>query len=569
MATRRVILKVKKPFAKGKGLGSGADMKRHLNNLLPADHLACLHSGGFLLGPPSVSHGKEAKHRDWIRRMVQKWSAELAVKSRRTNDGFKIILRLVPDAVNDLTFSKHSTTQALLGIWEKAIELFRLRRGWTAPAGELGWICGGLDDSGGAHLHVILFPTSKDGHPLHAGADGEEGHLAEISAMANLAAEIYWRDYLGAAYQDPDYRKSISTIPIFEPPLPSHGYLVNGKFVVKCRKSNLGETPKINTALIARDMLSDTMISLNIGSPLMRPDHKGIIRLQSLVAIKMVFNDSQWLFPILYKKRTPSQIIEIQEKLPDEYLMIKALIEELGRSGHLPTRRLVDKIAQSEVESTFVALYLSVGIQGQQTNETTLKIGKNLAGSYQKYIQSLSAEKIGAILKIRDKIKTGALKTKLRACSYRSALRSIAPNNSDSRTACILLALIRGAERIGHFLDSMYDEINTGINYAGTNGSVNIQKLEWSIDNGQMVRNNALGAPWPPHFDPLNVFVPLMSQEPKTFEQTLDEAELSEAVQSRYAANPGALSRMIRITQSKEIQRQQRIRECIRVNPQV
>jgi hypothetical protein len=540
-------------------------MKRYLRNLLPADQLACLYSGGFLLGSPSASPPEETKQRDWIKRMIQKWSAELAGKSRRTNDGFRIILSMVPDAERDLTDSKHSTSQALLEIWEKTIELFRLRHG----CGELGWICGDRPDSGSAHLNIILFPTTKDEQPLLDGADGGEPPLVEIFAMANLAAEIYWRDYLGFAHQDPDYQKTISKVPIYEPPLPSCDSLIKGKAVVNSRKSNLKETPKINAALIARDMLSDTMISLNMGSPLRKSAHKGISRLESLVAIKITFKDKNWVIKQIINEKSTAQTREVQEKLPDEYLIIKDLIDELGRSEHLPTRRLVGEIAQNEVESAFVALYLAVGIQGQPSNETTLKFGAKLAAGYQDAVKKLPDEKIAAAWNRRGEFQVGATKTKLRACSYRNALRAIASNKPDSRSARILLTLIRGAELIGHLLDAMHDEITMGIDYAGTNGRKNIQKLEWSIDNEQMVRKNALGAPWPPHFDPITVFVPLMGSEPKTLEPPLDEAAPAETVQSSYSANSGILNRMIRITQSKEIDRRQRIRECILDNRQV
>lgn len=602
MPIRRVILAKTKTFAKGSAKGERASIRKYLQRYMDVvekqlvkhgefgekpkqgeelRHLAedetsgVLHTGGFFGRDKSPGHPERNKQKGWISRLSEIWTNELRLNPKRTNDGVRFVLSLAPRAVGDLTESGRSPHQALLDIWETTIRLYRARHGWQKPEDELSWVLGAHDDTDNYHFHIAIFPTTKSGKNLklsdNRGSKGRGNDLSEFIAIANIAAEIYWRENLGLHYQDPDYQKAVSINPTEEPPLPAYDDYLAGRAVVEARSTERPKPPEINTSVIAREMLPDLMIAIGAKPPLRKSKRKGLSRLKSLVCASLKFGKLDWAGRRLMELTgSPSKAIAaLNEKFEGEKEVIHKLGQNLAKSPHKPTSMLGKALQEDKYETAHAMLSLILGQEDDPDRQTLATEGTKLAKAYQAASEQPQAA-IEVIPLAQGTFRKLSIRLKVSTQRYRDALRSfisrtITGSDGSTKTTMELLStLIRGAERLSQMADATIDEMGETTR-PGPDGKpvVNLTNNEWNIVGGKMVLKRGKSLPWPLHFDPATVFAPLEHTKPEIRQSTIDQSSPDKPETRLEAAHEteGILKRIVRIIQPRELARRRMERQ--------
>lgn len=164
-------------------------------------------AGGFLRNRRSPGKTEPRKQKAWVHEIVKEWGLLLRTMTRRKNDGSRMALTISKKTIEDLTRCGISPDIAAQEILQDGLELYARRHGWKKES--LGWISGFHHDRDHFHLHVLLFPTTKEGHPLRLSngneKDGEvRDDLTDLTGAVNVAAEMFYQRYLPYEVQDPE-----------------------------------------------------------------------------------------------------------------------------------------------------------------------------------------------------------------------------------------------------------------------------------------------------------------------------------------------------------------------------
>jgi hypothetical protein len=166
-----------------------------------------LWAGGFFQNRRSPGKKEPRKQKAWIQNMAQEWGMALRTMSKRKNDGSRMALTISPKTVQEMTHCGIAPDIAAQEILQDGLDLYARRHGWKMES--LGWLAGFHHDRDHLHMHVLLFPTTKEGHPLRLSngneKDGEvQDDLTDLTGAINVAAEMFYQRYLPYQVQAPE-----------------------------------------------------------------------------------------------------------------------------------------------------------------------------------------------------------------------------------------------------------------------------------------------------------------------------------------------------------------------------
>jgi hypothetical protein len=336
-------------------------------------------------------------------------------------------------------------------------------------------------------------------------------------------------------------------------------------------------------------MIPDAMLAFG-ASPIRKPKRKGIARIKSLIAAIIPFGKQQDLWKFISTKPSEAKRQELEEKFPEEAQMIELAIQAMLKSKNVNTRKLGANLNKDEKTRIWAILDLAIGNQPEPDDGFTADEAESLASKYEKGVEKASEEVVKSSLKRSDVLRKDSSLSRLRAKTYRAALRSLKketrvlnmqkpgadpkPDKTEIATkkqaSRILQFLIRGASRIGHLFDGARDEIFSAI--AAKKPGPKNKKF-----------------PWPLHFDPETVISPLkrgrgksagvqMSAQYESYEEfpdldsNQDASEKSEA-EAKKGTSPTdrpetVMNRMVRVVKYRVRDRRLRTRE-LRLNPEM
>lgn len=209
-----------KPGPGGKGGG-----KRKGFWINPSTHrTGVLWAGGFFGNIRSPGKCCPRKQRKWIREFSKDWCLKAYGMPKRKNDGTRMVLAVSDKTVEELTSCGIPADLAIQEILGKGMAIYAEKQGWEA--GDIGWLAGFHHDNEHLHLHVLLFPTTKNGEPLRLSNRNANGgkvrdDLTDITGAMNVAAEIYYQRFLPYRVQSPEvqlawFKETPAPIPLVE-----------------------------------------------------------------------------------------------------------------------------------------------------------------------------------------------------------------------------------------------------------------------------------------------------------------------------------------------------------------
>ena len=512
------ILRVKISRCHTYGIGqvtrdAGRSLKRYLTRYVEAGESdGSLFTGGFFGVRQSPGRDNRYKQLDWIRLTVNRWNRELGPRVLRGCDGIRLTLKFEKRPFMDLVESKIDTEQSLLEIWTQTIELLRMRHGWNNPDGELAWISAAKP---GRPILIALFPTSRSGVPLETLYQNGPQFFPELTAIVNMAAELFWREHLRYGYQTPEYKKWIGIDPMEEPPLPPIADYSEAK-VARMRSSG-HDKPALKLMLLPKDAVADIELALGIDNTFRKPRHEGMCRLRSMVAVSGPRDKLgiQFWKLLQYRTRIPAAAIgALKEGFRDEAICIDALANDLKKWVRPPERLVADKLESGDQDWAVALFDLVLGLEDDAGNVAVLAKGAALAEEMESRIKRLRDEYLPELWKHRGDLVRRSIGARLRARQYRNAARSVALQLGESSQVVLVLSrLACGAVRASDILDARLDEFEAGFEHKSGVFERRIARRDWAIAKGKMVGIVNDGVPWPPHFDPIAVFGVLQAGE--------------------------------------------------------
>lgn len=505
--------------------------------LLPVEKTGVFYTGGFLGEETSPGAIEPKKQKGWIRRFTSRYVRALEKSPKRRSDGFRFVMSMSPDAVADLTKANVSCDQAMREVWRTTMELYKERHGWNTHGEDIAWVAGAHHDTDNAHLHVLLFPTTKSGQLLRTNnARGPQriDDLNELVAMANIATEIFWRELLPLNLQSPEFREAIKTNPQQEPPLPTMDFFRAHSGIPGRRKE---EEEIVRKPIFMLDSKFDDDQNLEYGEISMLSKIKkkiglvrGRIQLRATVAIALKWANKKLKFFGIVKsleddEQSSKAKINLSKEFPREAKDLDTLTEVSELIENKKTRKELKEIISNNSLYTAALLSRIAGdIEPDEIeNNSVLEWSGKLASVFENATtKDDNQSKLLAIVKEGQITKDQKQKEELRTLTYRRIKRALERTLNISRNlseiikpalACID-KIIRGSKRVSLVLEA---RTNEALNSVSTSDSgkalMRSEKREWELEKTPtgfefIVKKND-GKPWPAHLDPDTVIEPL------------------------------------------------------------
>ena len=515
--------------------------------LLPVEKTGIFYTGGFLGEEASPGAMQANKQKGWIRRFTSRYVRALEKCPKRRSDGYRFVMSMSPEAIAGLTKSNISCDQAMREIWRTTMELYKERHGWNEPGEDIAWIAGAHHDTDNAHLHVLLFPTTKSGNLLRTNnARGPQriDDLNELIAMANIATEIFWRELLPLNLQSQEFKDGLQQNPDVEPALPTIESF-KAKSGIPGRRSE--EEPVVSKPISLLDTKSKEDQDLEYGDiPILSKLRKkiglvrGRIQLKATIAIALKWAKKKIkFFGVLKtlqdkdKEDYLNQVEKIKMGLVREFPAESNDLENLIKSESLlekgRSKKELKEIISNPSEYTGALLARIAGDLGPEdiNNEVTLEWAGKLAQVFENATtEKDSQSKLLAIKNEGEGAKEQKTQEERRTLTYRRLKRVLERQakldlSNGGIIALSLLCLdkmIRGSKRISLVLEARTNEAQYSVNPPDpTSGKLSMRKeqREWSLEKTPdgvglefIVKENQ-GKPWPRHLDPDTVIEPL------------------------------------------------------------
>jgi hypothetical protein len=494
--------------------------------LMPDEQEGVLWTGGFLGMSKSPGNREKNKQKHWIKKTLKTWNQLLQHKTRRRNDGFRFVLSLSPESLQQITQTGLSPDQTLREIWRKTLKLYRQHHQWNTPENEIGWISGAHHDTNNTHLHILLFPTTLSGKPLRTNnqrGPNKENDLNNLIALTNIAAEIHWRENLPLALQSPLYTQLLSQTPDEEPPIPElnsfnipNGILPQQKLQTPQEPTPpTAAAPTWNTSLLNPEQKIQT--ELETGKQTLLQSIKAethpypeIEILQNTITTFEVWREKK-IQPWAAKKQltNPNTLKSLHEKLPDETAALLSLKSLLPLIHSKKTKSLLVEILEGPTQG-HALLALTTGLKEKPNPNETLQGLQKMAAIYEKAItEKTPKEKLASIHEEGNWAKKEKQQEALRTHQYTKLLRTIKKlqkqNIPTQNAAKILETLINGSQTLTNALQARHKEAHHAtILLPNQTVTYHITPREWSLNEttNQFEPVPSQGKPWPPHLDP-------------------------------------------------------------------
>ena len=190
----------REPAYEGKHDPTGKKKANTKNWKNPKTHVTgVLWAGGFFENKRSPGNKQPRNQKAWVRDFVHDWSLLLRKMNKRKNDGNRLTLTLSKQTVQDMNVCGVPADILAQEILQDGMDIYAKRHGWKRK--DLGWLAGFHHDKDHLHLHVLIFPTTKQGVPLKLSngneKDGEiSNDLTDLTGAVNVAAEMFYQRYL-------------------------------------------------------------------------------------------------------------------------------------------------------------------------------------------------------------------------------------------------------------------------------------------------------------------------------------------------------------------------------------
>jgi hypothetical protein len=510
--------------------------------LLPQERTGVFYTGGFLGEGESPGNSEANKQKGWIRRFTTNWVKALEKNNTRRNDGFRFILGLSPQTVKELTACGISCDQAMREIWCTTVSLYRERHGWTSPQDDIAWLAGAHHDTDNAHMHIMLFPTTKSGKILRTNnSRGKEriNDLNDLIAMSNIATEIYYREYMPFKYQSSEFKSELMQSPEQEPRIPDleEFEIPSGIAGDKFRKQKDEEEENISWEDIKpldskrKDEIAQEYGVVSFINKIRKRVEgiRGRLILGAIATIAKVWEKKKLkFFPTIKSLNNPTegkQILEkIQDTFPEEEDAMKRLeiVRDLEIISREKTRLRLNKIIENDQERGHTIINMAIGLRENITDTEAQKIAPTLLANFEAGIKaSDNSKKLELVEQEGLRSLNEKKKEDSRRLEYQSIRRSLKVNLKEepSKGESILKAIeilnqmIEGSKKVSLSLEARYLEAKYSIEKTEKGLQVKNEDREWDLENAAqsyklIVRSNK-GKPWPPHLDPDTVILPL------------------------------------------------------------
>lgn len=513
--------------------------------LLPVEKTGVFYTGGFLGEESSPGAMQANKQRGWIRRFTSRYVRALEKCPKRRSDGYRFVMSMSPEAVAGLTKSNISCDQAMREIWRTTMELYKERHGWNDPGEDIAWIAGAHHDTDNAHLHVLLFPTTKSGKLLRTNnARGPQriDDLNELIAMANIATEIFWRELLPLNLQSQEFKEALRQNPDVEPALPTIESF-KARSGIPGKKTE--EEPVVSNPISLLDKRSKEDQDIEYGDiPILSKLKqkiglvRGRIQLKATIAIALKWAKKKIKFfgvlktlqergKVDYVEQIEKVKVGLVKEFPEESKDIETLITSGGAIIKGKGRQELSNIISSTSEYTGAILARIAGDLPPEeiNNETTLEWAGKLAQVFENATtEKDSQSKLLAIHNEGEGAKEQKVEEEKRTLVYRKLKRALErqaklyPDNQDiiNRGLLCLDKMIRGSKRICLVLEARTNEAKYSVSPPDpTSGRLSMRKeqREWALEKTptgfEFIVNGNQGKPWPKHLDPDTVIEPL------------------------------------------------------------
>ena len=505
--------------------------------LLPVEKTGVFYTGGFLGEETSPGSAEANKQKGWIRRFTSRYVRSLEKSPKRRTDGYRFVMSMGPEAVKNLTSSNISCDQAMREIWRTTIDLYRERHGWSNPKDDLAWIAGAHHDTDNAHLHVLLFPTTKSGKLLRTNnARGKErvDDLNEMIAMANIATEIFWRELLPLNMQSNEFKEQLINNPDLEPALPTIESF-KARSGIPGQRRDEEEIPNKPITTLDSKFAEDQ--NLEYGEiPILSKIKKkiglirGRIQLRATVAVALKWTNTKLkFFGIIKSLNNEEQCEKISQDLKKNFPIESQDLNYLkAAQGIIENKKVQEEIAELfSSKSNYTSLLLA-RISGDSQpedidNSTVLDWSSKLANVFenattkkdsQTKLLAIYKEGLSALdQKQNEEQKTLKYRRIRRGLEKLLKLNETLRGNLEPALKCIK-KVIRGSKRISLVLEARNNEAKNSVSIS-TDGkaSMRTEKREWQLTKTEEglsfeVKENE-GKPWPSHLDPDTVIEPL------------------------------------------------------------
>lgn len=523
-----------------------------------------IYSGGFLQEDPSPGASKPRMQEAWIKRKVSTWMDLITPQTKRTSDGHRIVLSLAPLETKELTKCGISGEEALKDIWETTLELYKEKHGWEQE--ELAWVGGTHHDTNNLHLHILLFPTTKSGIALRTsnqrkGEDRKIDDLDEFRAMANQAAELYWRKTLPLEYQTPEYQiaqildETLPELPSLED-FWSENPLGKNKVITKDPKRD-EEIAKAKERNVTRLEKAEELARLQGNKDLIEffTTHTSILpeskedqkkHLQNLRRAKHQLKDldraiSGWI-KTKGEKDLPSLTVILTRDNAEEQARLKAILNEIYPESEASLDDLEDLI--KEVGDENLARVLP-----PQRNTALLEMILGSApyvprGSEEEAVlfqKEYQFQKKKSNPDAIDKSANNFQKTLsqlrerwLLLGARRIQTKRIKDQKAQEKTQKFLERLHRGSKIIMNALESRLKDLRAMVSKVKGENKFKERDLEWEIvsEGGidKIVIGDTKGAPWPQYLNPQDILQKIdpkieITQTPEELFQELEKMD--------------------------------------------
>jgi hypothetical protein len=581
----RVVLKKTQAFEKGSMTGGkGRNLKKYLARyvdqigkertksgegpgksqpgkeakwLLPEEKTGVLWAGGFLGGTFSPGNREKNKQRGWINRQSEQWESLLQTRARRKSDGWRFVLSLGQRAVEDLTESKISPDLALQEIWRKTMELYRAKHGWDKAGGEIGWLAGFHHDTDNSHMHVIIFPTTWAGDPLRTSyrKGGKEKDLENMIGLANIAAEIYWRENLGLEYQEETYQQEIVENPESEPALPKAEDFRKGRTRVQ------GKRTKRKRPVIALVEEAESIVLR--GGRRRKPGGRNL--LEALLKGVERYGTRKVKLPelvesILGDGKKGATLAE--REFPDEAEAINTLIAEGGTTK--AWKKLLGEWKKKGGAWARAVMALALSPDDEPPKDVAQQAMKE-AELYQKTFGKMGEGKYENVWDKGTQLGTVGAKFRQDWFAYRRVKKETV---RAGKASGVWDALVKGALGVSRMLGAKKKEIRAAL--TKRNGKVVLKRepQEWEVKEGTLKTTQGEGIPWPEHLDPERVLLPLErgeTPEPPGVKTPKEQAlEVLKEEEPQTAQEESTVIRIFKGLRRRRKEREARIKEAMK-----
>jgi hypothetical protein len=522
---------------RGERLGKIPPTSTEQRWLLPVEKTGVFYTGGFLGEETSPGSAEMNKQKGWIRRFTTRYVRSLEKSPKRRSDGFRFVMSMAPEAVANLTKANISCDQAMREIWRTTMELYKERHGWNNPQDDVAWIAGAHHDTDNAHLHVLLFPTTKSGKLLRTNnARGPQriDDLNELVAMANIATEIFWRELLPLNLQSPQFIEALAINPEQEPPLPTlESFRIRSGIPGKRREEP--EEPAKPMILLDSRYEEDQALEYGEISILSKIKKKlglvrGRIQLRATVSVALKWANKKLKFfgilKTLNNNEDCSKIrLALKKEFPKEVREVESLSNIQETISNKKTKKELNIMLSDDMAYTGAVLARISGDLNPEDvkDQQVLEWSGKLANVFENATSDTDTQtKLSAVYKEGKSAQEQKTQEERRTLIYRRVKRAAEKalklnpslaNILDPAINCIN-KIIRGSKRITLVLEARANEAKSSVK-TDENGKASIrkEKREWILEKTEngfefVVKENE-GKPYPPHFDPDTVIEPL------------------------------------------------------------